>query len=435
MDLSRKKLLNCILYRVLPVTSSRSFYLAEKFQPKPKKRVLSYEDIKVHPADRINRPNELENVSKSGVPLNIGFNVKPKKFEMPKRTEQQVAWFEEKSRLGTLTVNTQEAFKEFVDLESHTQIKSLIHDYGVFDDLFQGADFNNVFPLETKFIDDIRVFYGNILTPTQTSEKPRVRLDCSGTEPKEFFWTLIMACPDGSLVDDEAENIHWAVSNIKSNQSSKDGEELVPYLPPIPYRGTGFHRYVMLAFHHKERVHFDGDFFKFKSDCPLERRTFSTLKFCQKFEEVMTPMSLSFFQAQWDGSVTETFHSTLRLREPGFEWDSPPAYVAPYEKFPRNADISYFEQYHPDLYTRHDKDTYIDKKWDQIWNTEEYSKHIALHEDEIDPERRAIVWRQDYSEQFLTEEEAYRNEITKLLKEYKYFEDRPKKKPKFGYLV
>ena len=434
MDLCNRILLSG-LWRATSLRGSRCYYLAEKFQPKPKKQVFSFEDQKMHPADRVNKPKKLRNILENGEPVNIGFQVTPKKHDVLKRTETEVAKFEENSRLMKLEVDTKLAFKEFVNLESQTQIKDIVRYYEIFDNLFEAAQFSNLVRMEGNFGIDQDMFFGNILTPTQASSAPEIKLDIGNLSNDSFYWTVVLTCPDGNLNHSCKENIHWAVSNIAAKEFAKSGQEIISYLPPIPYRGTGFHRYVLLAFHHSEKIDMQPYFNQVESSCPLESRSFSTLDFYQKFEDKITPISLAFFQSQWDPSVTETFHSTLELKEPGFEWDCPPPYVPPFEKFPRFADISYFEQYHPDLYTRHERDTYLEKSWDKIWNREDYRDHVVSSEEDLELERREIAWRQDYNNQFLSDDEAYEQEIDGILKEFNYEKDKRKQGPMFGYLV
>lgn len=43
----------------------------------------------------------------------------------------------------------------------------------------------------------------------------------------------------------------------------------------------------------------------------LEERTFSTLDFYKTRQDVLTPAGLSFFQSDWDPSVTDFFHNSL----------------------------------------------------------------------------------------------------------------------------
>lgn len=48
----------------------------------------------------------------------------------------------------------------------------------------------------------------------------------------------------------------------------------------------------------------------------LKERTFKTVDFYRKHQDMLTPASMAFFQSQWDESVTATFH-TLLSKIPG----------------------------------------------------------------------------------------------------------------------
>jgi len=430
---SRILLTNAV--RCTSLQASRCYYLAEKFQPKLKKQLFSYEDIKLHPVDRCNKPKQLKNVAENGEPINIGFKVKQIRHPAIKRTEAETAKFEENSRLMKLQVNTQEAFEEFVKYENRSQVQNIIRCYGIFDSLFQGAEFTNVCPIDATFQSDNKVFFGNIIEPSNAQSAPDIKLNLSNITNKNFHWTLFLVCPDGNLFDENGEVLHWAVSNINATDSTQNGDELVSYLPPLPFRGTGFHRYVLLAFHHENKIDLQGYINSLQKDTLLESRSFSTLDFIQKFESDLTPISVSFFQSQWDETVTKTFHETLKSKEPGFEWDCPPRYVPPFEKFPRGANISYFHRYDPDFYMRHEKDTYIEASWDKIWNNESYSKTIVENVEDLECRRRKIAWRQDYNEQFLTEKQKYNRQVKEILREFDYKKEAKRSKPKYGYLV
>ncbi len=43
----------------------------------------------------------------------------------------------------------------------------------------------------------------------------------------------------------------------------------------------------------------------------LKERTFRTLDFYRKHQDIITPAGLAFYQSQWDQSVSLTFHTLL----------------------------------------------------------------------------------------------------------------------------
>ena len=66
----------------------------------------------------------------------------------------------------------------------------------------------------------------------------------------------------------------------------------------------------------------------------LAKRTFKTRQFFD--DNKVTPAGLSFFQSDWDSTLTKFFHNTLNMREPRYEYDFPPYYTKPWvEKNPR----------------------------------------------------------------------------------------------------
>ena len=66
----------------------------------------------------------------------------------------------------------------------------------------------------------------------------------------------------------------------------------------------------------------------------LPKRTFKTRQFFD--DNKVTPAGLSFFQSDWDSTLTKFFHHTLNMREPRYEYDFPPYYTKPWvEKNPR----------------------------------------------------------------------------------------------------
>merc|ERR1711915_275446 len=130
----------------------------------------------------------------------------------------------------------------------------------------------------------------------------------------EDLWTLILTNPDGNLVEPEKECLHWAIGNIHGN-AINSGDLLCSYLAPFPPRGTGFHRYIFVLFKQEGSINLDE--YKRPDNCKsLHERSFSTLDFYRKFQDVITPAGLAWFQADWDRSVRDTFHQDLDMKEP-----------------------------------------------------------------------------------------------------------------------
>ena len=109
----------------------------------------------------------------------------------------------------------------------------------------------------------------------------------------------------------------------------EEGSAALPYLPPVPPKGTGFHRYVFSLYTHTvplpqrlpHATPLPGD--PPLSNNPLsggpetdarwlEQRGFSSAEFvCTHQESGLKPWSFAFFQCQWDKSVSHTYKHTL----------------------------------------------------------------------------------------------------------------------------
>jgi len=85
---------------------------------------------------------------------------------------------------------------------------------------------------------------------------------------------------------------------------------LCDYLQPFPPKGVGYCRYIFVLFKQEKRI----DFAKYKRETPctnLTARTFSTYEFYRDLQDHMTPAGLSFFQSDWDRSLTPFFQNIL----------------------------------------------------------------------------------------------------------------------------
>nr|CAH8854235.1 unnamed protein product [Trichobilharzia regenti] len=181
------------------------------------------------------------------------------------------------------------------------------------------------------------VFYGNLVSACTAQERPFINLS---TVPENFYWTLLMTCPDEPVgsEDSEAPNeyIHWMVTNLQpSPEGCVGGEEIISYMPPLPYQGTGYHRYIFILYR-QDRGQVNLDNWRRgepSRDFRLER-SFSTLEFYRGLQDELTPAGLVFFQSIWDDSVRSYYRSKLDIPEPVFEIQWPDPRVPPQEKFP-----------------------------------------------------------------------------------------------------
>lgn len=96
------------------------------------------------------------------------------------------------------------------------------------------------------------VFFGNVLTPTDTVNRPTSldwKRDLFATEE---YYTIMMVDPDypSRANPTEREYVHWLVVNIPNSPQIRvnEGTELVPYQAPGPISGSGIHRYTFLVY-------------------------------------------------------------------------------------------------------------------------------------------------------------------------------------------
>ncbi|XP_069112763.1 large ribosomal subunit protein mL38-like [Argopecten irradians] len=205
--------------------------------------------------------------------------------------------------------------------------------YGLYQDLFHGCFFYPQFPLNVCYEYDSEsvtvVYNGNTIPPSEAEAVPQIEYDFVADK----FYTLTLTAPDSHLQDNDSEYLHWLVGNIPGDDVSK-GEELCSYLPPFPVRGTGFHRYVFMLYEHEKEIDFSKE--KMPDNCmSLQQRTFQTSTFYKNLQDDITPVSVAFFQSEWDNSVTKTFWDKLEMKEPLFEFIHPSPYHPKQDKFPQ----------------------------------------------------------------------------------------------------
>lgn len=102
---------------------------------------------------------------------------------------------------------------------------------------------------------------------------------------------------------------HFYRANIPNGDLTK-GDKLIPYLQPIPPKGTGFHRHIFVLYKQEKRL--DMSEFKIEEkNVDLSARTFRTLDFYRKYQDDITPAGLAFFQSDWDKSLIDFYHNVL----------------------------------------------------------------------------------------------------------------------------
>ncbi|MBN3306343.1 RM38 protein, partial [Amia calva] len=250
---------------------------------------------------------------------------------------------ERESRLYRLRIPLDEVKADWERINGPYHCQRVAEHYGIYRDLFPGATFVPRVVLRVLYSPDgkssAQVHCGNELTPTEAGSPPEVKFSAE----EGSLWTLLLTSPDEHLRDNESEYVHWLVGNIPGN-AVQSGEEVCHYLPPFPAKGTGFHRFIFVLFKQDGPVNFKDDYRP--SPChSLTMRTFRTVDFYRTHQDAITPAGLAFFQAQWDMSVTHTFHELLNMKEPIFEFDRPPVYHPPQKKYPHAQPLRYLERY------------------------------------------------------------------------------------------
>ncbi|XGW23487.1 hypothetical protein V3C99_005596 [Haemonchus contortus] len=120
---------------------------------------------------------------------------------------------------------------------------------------------------------------------------------------------------DGNPYEKEGEVAHWVVANIPDGKSIDDGEELVPYLEPLPFCGTGYHRIAFILFRHEKPVK---SLPLFYSET-LAGRIFSMSAMYKQNEDLITPSCATFFQTTYEISVKNRLHK-MGLKSPIYEY-------------------------------------------------------------------------------------------------------------------
>lgn len=91
---------------------------------------------------------------------------------------------------------------------------------------------------------------------------------------------------------------HWLVVNIPGAKIEK-GQTLTEYVGSATPKGTGLHRYILLAYKQPFKLSFDE---RFISNRDGNRGNFSIKKFAYKYK-LGEPVAGNFYLAQYDDSV------------------------------------------------------------------------------------------------------------------------------------
>lgn len=275
--------------------------------------------------------------------VDIGFRPEHHEVKKKRQVHKNPALFEAFNN-KTLKVDLGEVKEEWKKSTMGAAVRSAARHYGVFNDLFHHGIFTPRVMIDISYDYDDEtvspVHRGNIILPSEATKAPEVVFE---SKPDDL-WTLILTNPDGHLSEENSEYIHWFIGNIKGS-NLKSGDEIFPYLQPIPVKGTGYQRMVFILY--KQGQAMDYSSIK-RPNHPynLKSRTFETLKFYQTHQDFITPAGLAFYQTIWDNSLMEFFHRKLEIPMPVYKYIHEPEYIAPQVKYPeRLAFDRYLDKY------------------------------------------------------------------------------------------
>ncbi|CCD68049.1 Large ribosomal subunit protein mL38 [Caenorhabditis elegans] len=250
--------------------------------------------------------------------INIGFKRREVAGKAEKSAEDRIE-LERKSRHMQLKIDI-----DHLDVEN----LSIYRHFQVFDHLFgDNIFFENVQNLQVNFENDIVVHSGNVITANSTLKRPEITIESVGNGGG--FNTLLMINLDGNALDlgKNGEIVQWMISNIPDGEAISAGSEIIDYLQPLPFYGTGYHRVAFVLFRHEKPVDFQ------IQGNSLDTRIHEISKFYKKHEATITPSAIRFFQTSYDNSVKMALHG-LGMTSPLYEYEHRPALKPAQREFP-----------------------------------------------------------------------------------------------------
>eukprot|EP00039_Didymoeca_costata_P021732 m.2874 g.2874 ORF g.2874 m.2874 type:complete len:260 (+) comp2607_c0_seq2:79-858(+) len=120
------------------------------------------------------------------------------------------------------------------------RVHNMARYYSIYDHLFNNKEFfpSKKFSVQYKSDDNlISVHRGNVVELSKTSNPPLIDFDHD-----DGLYSVIMASPDGNVLQGTDSCVHWFLCNSKTNSEAS----IVSYNPPSPAEGNGFYRYVFI---------------------------------------------------------------------------------------------------------------------------------------------------------------------------------------------
>ncbi|VDM56912.1 unnamed protein product [Angiostrongylus costaricensis] len=145
----------------------------------------------------------------------------------------------------------------------------------------------------------VEVCLGNVLTPTQVKNPPKLVWDTD----QGALYTVIFTDPDAPSRKEPTyrEWHHWLVVNVPGNDIGQ-GDVLSEYVGSGPPKGTGLHRYVFLVYKQPDGRITDPEHGHLTNRSGDGRGGFKTENFVKK-HKLGTPIAGNFYQAEWDDYV------------------------------------------------------------------------------------------------------------------------------------
>lgn len=160
--------------------------------------------------------------------------------------------------------------------------------------------------LDVTFKGGEKAEWGNILTPTQVQDAPKVQF---ADAQEHASYVIFMTDPDAPSRNNAQfrEWWHWIVTNVpgkdlRAGDLSK-GKEHWSYVGAGPPEKTGLHRYVLLAFKQKTKKQDFGNGKGLTGD----GRGKNHVEQWAKKHGLGHPVAAAAFQAEWDDYVPELY--------------------------------------------------------------------------------------------------------------------------------
>jgi len=157
--------------------------------------------------------------------------------------------------------------------------------------------------VKVVFDSGVEANLGNVLTPTQVQNPPKVSWESESGQ----LYTLIKTDPDAPSRKDPKfrEWHHWLVVNIPGGSVEK-GDTLSEYVGAGPPQDTGLHRYVYLIYKQSSGKINDSEHGRLTNRSADGRGGWKAQKFVQK-HNLGEPVAGNFYQAEYDDYVPKLY--------------------------------------------------------------------------------------------------------------------------------